>query len=83
MIYQIKKKKNNLLKKKKKKKEQLKQDLLDLENILKILKNYYSIEVYDFFTQLKISLYEMMKTFAQIQLNNSIKNSDLWLKINC
>ena len=77
------KSKNNLLEKNQKKKEQLKQDLLDLENILKILKNYYSIEVYDFFTQLKISLYEMMKTFAQIQLNNSIKNSDLWLKINC
>ena len=74
---------NDLLDKNQKKKEQLKQDLLDLENILKILKNYYSIEVYDFFTQLKISLYEMMKTFAQIQLNNSIKNSDLWLKIKC
>jgi hypothetical protein len=74
---------NELIEKTQKKREQLKQDLIDLENIVKILKNYYSIEVYKFFTDLKISLYEMIKIFAQIQLNNSIKNSDIWLKIKC
>ena len=77
------KSRNELIEKTQKKKEQLKQDLIDLENIVKILKNYYSIEVYKFFTDLKISLYEMIKIFAQIQLNNSIKNSDIWLKIKC
>ena len=57
-------------------------DIANLEIILKILKEYYSVEVYKFFKELKISMYEMMKKFAQIQLKNSVKNSEIWLKVN-
>ena len=57
-------------------------DIENLNIILKILKEYYSVEVYKFFKDLKISMYEMMKKFAQIQLKNSVKNSEIWLKVN-
>ena len=62
--------------------ESKKNDIANLEIILKILKEYYSVEVYKFFKDLKISMYEMMKKFAQIQLKNSVKNSEIWLKVN-
>jgi hypothetical protein len=62
--------------------ESKQKDISNLDIILKILKEYYSVEVYKFFKDLKISMYEMMKKFAQTQLKNSCKNSEIWLKVN-
>jgi hypothetical protein len=74
---------NDSLKAKYSKDLELKQkDIDNLIIILKILKEYYSVEVYKFFKDLKISMYEMMKKFAQTQLKNSCKNSEIWLKVN-
>ena len=62
-------------------KEQKEIDLDSLEKIIQILKDYYSFYIYEFFKLLKFSLYDLMKTFADTQLNNSVKYSEFWLMV--
>ena len=64
-----------------KEKENKELDIKSMTKIIEILKDYYSFYIYDFFKLLKISLYDLMKNFASCQLNNSIKNSEFWLKV--
>ena len=52
-----------------------------MNKIIEILKDYYSFYIYDFFKLLKLSLYDLIKNYASCQLNNSIKNSEFWLKV--
>ena len=64
-----------------KEKEQKEIDLDSLGKMLDILKDYYSFYIYEFFKLLKFSLYDLMKTFANSQLNNSVKYSEFWLLV--
>ena len=56
-------------------------DIADMEKMIEILKDYYSFYIYDFFKLLKISLYDLMKNFADCNLSNCIKISEFWLKV--
>ena len=56
-------------------------EIADMEKMIEILKDYYSFYVYDFFKLLKISLYDLMKNFADCNLSNCIKISEFWLKV--
>jgi hypothetical protein len=64
-----------------KEKEQKEIDLDSLGKMLDILKDYYSFYIYEFFKLLKFSLYDLMKSFADSQLNNSVKSSEFWLLV--
>ena len=64
-----------------KEKEQKEIDLDSLGKMLDILKDYYSFYIYEYFKLLKFSLYDLMKSFADSQLNNSVKSSEFWLLV--
>ena len=64
-----------------KEKESKELDIKSMNKIIEILKDYYSFYIYDFFKLLKLSLYDLIKNYASCQLNNSIKNSEFWLKV--
>ena len=64
-----------------KEKEQKQTDLDNLGKIIVILKDFYSFYIYEYFKLLKFSLYDLMKIYANCQLNNNIKYSEFWLAV--
>ena len=52
-----------------------------INNIINILNDYFSIEIYKFFDNLKKSFYDVVRKFATIQNENCTLGSNLWLKI--
>ena len=64
-----------------KEKEQKQKDLDNLGKIIVILKDFYSFYIYEYFKLLKFSLYDLMKIYANCQLNNNIKYSEFWLTV--
>ena len=54
-----------------------------INNIVDILTDYLSVEVYKYFDELKTSFYNTVKRFATIQKENCTLASDLWLKVKC
>ena len=64
-----------------KEKEQKQTDLDNLGKIIVILKDFYSFYIYEYFKLLKFSLYDLMKIYANCQLNNNIKYSEFWLTV--
>ena len=56
-------------------------EVIYINNIINISKDYLSIEVYKYFDYLKIGFYDVVKKFASIQKENYTLASDLWLKV--
>ena len=54
-----------------------------INNIVKILNDYFAVEVYKYFDQLKTSFYDTVKKFATIQKENCTLATDLWFKVKC
>lgn len=58
-------------------------EVIYINNIVEIVKDYFSVEVYKYLDNLKNSFYEAIKKFAIIQKENCTLASDLWLKVKC
>ena len=54
-----------------------------INNIVKILNDYFAVEVYKYFDNLKTSFYDTVKKFATIQKENCTLATDLWFKVKC
>ena len=52
-----------------------------INNIVNILSDYLSVEFYKYFEYLTQNFYNVVKTFASIQKENSTLAMDIWLKV--
>ena len=57
------------------------EDTESINNIVTILSDYFSVEFYKYFQYLTHNFYNVVKSFASIQKENSILAMDLWLKV--
>ena len=54
-----------------------------INNIINILKDYLSVEVYKYFDDLTAGFYKTVKKFATIQEENCTLATNLWLNVKC
>ena len=58
-------------------------EVIYINNIVSLIKDYFSVEVEKYLKNLKNSFYDTIKKFASIQKENCTLASDLWLKVKC
>ena len=56
-------------------------ELKYINNILSLLNDYLSVNVYKYIDNLRTGFYDIVKKFASVQKENCALASDLWLKV--
>jgi len=56
-------------------------ELKYINNILSLLNDYLSVNVYKYIDNLRIGFYDIVRKFASVQKENCALASDLWLKV--